>query len=291
MQFNSKHIPIVMLHGVTDSPAHDDLKPWVITEKAYTTLLDYLEREGYTTLVFEDLEKQNFGEKNIIITFDDCIAHLMDFAVPELVKRNMKAVFYMPTAHIGKINEWDYSIGLSKLEIMNEDDLKKLVALGMEVGSHAHRHIMLEEYDASLVYGDIVSSKSILEELTGKQVKTLAYPYGSVPRKYAQMAEDAGYSYALAVYSKNQNNYCLRRWVFHDDDTEKTIRYKMSRVYAIERYFWDKYIYFVKKLKANVYQAIRKLKKVLWKNVLISQGLDMIEEVELLDFSAYLEML
>lgn len=47
------------------------------------------------------------GNKNIIITFDDCPGPCGDFTIPELQKRNMKAVFYIPTAHIGGYYKWN----------------------------------------------------------------------------------------------------------------------------------------------------------------------------------------
>lgn len=64
--------------------------------------------------------------KKLILSFDNCPKHLFDFAIPELVKRKMKAVFYMPTANTGGYNSWDEEKGTARMELMNEADLKEL---------------------------------------------------------------------------------------------------------------------------------------------------------------------
>lgn len=265
MLFSFRKYPsIVMLHYVSDDETHLPLQPWNISRSSYTILLDYLQQEGYRTLVFEDLDQlEKAGDKSVIITFDDCSKSLWDFAIPELQRRNMKAIFYMPTAHLGGYNEWSVEEGLPKIELMDEADIIKLSHVGMEIGSHAHNHIMLEEEKNSEVIDQLVKSKSILEQIINKPVLSVAYPYGSVPKNAYKLAKDAGYIYGLAVFTPWQTKYAIRRWIYDDTDNIESIRHKMSPIYTWQRSLYDKWSFYNKKILRILYQYYTRLKKTL----------------------------
>ena len=46
---------ITALHYVSDDKELDCLKPWNISRQSFIRLLDYLQDEGYETLVFDDI--------------------------------------------------------------------------------------------------------------------------------------------------------------------------------------------------------------------------------------------
>ena len=173
------------------------------------------------------------------MTFDDCSKSLFDFAIPELIKRDLSAVFYIPTSHIGSYNSWDMEIGKKQIEIMSESDLKELIKLKMEVGSHAHHHINLKNLDRTEVEKEVTISKKIIENITGTKVISFAYPFGIVPERYKQILTVADYLYASAIYHPFQNNLALRRFIYHNGDTKKTLSLKFSRLYHWYRSFRD----------------------------------------------------
>ena len=237
----SKQIPpIVMLHHVSDDPSHASLKPYSISRKIFLQLLNYLDENNYETVGFDDLVAGYSSEqKKITLTFDDCPKHLFDFAIPELQKRKMKASFYMPTAHIGSYNSWDAEEGRTGVELMNEAELKELQRLGMEVGAHSHHHIKLKGINETTLRFEVTECKKILESITGKEVCSFAYPFGSVPKNYRAILSAAGYSYASSIYYPFENNLSLRRFIYHDGDTKKTLEQKLSFAYQCYRFFTD----------------------------------------------------
>lgn len=255
---------IVMLHYVSDHPDHDALRPWNISCDSYIRLLDYIEKHNYITIGFEDIITSQYSKRrSIILTFDDCPKQLWDFAIPELLRRNMKAVFYIPTAHLGGYNEWSVEEGLPKIELMDEADIIKLSHVGMEIGSHAHNHIMLEEEKNSEIIDQLVKSKSILEQIINKPVLSVAYPYGSVPKNAYKLAKDAGYIYGLAVFTPWQTKYAIRRWIYDDTDNIESIQHKMSPIYTWQRSLYDKWSFYSKKILRILYQYYTRLKKTL----------------------------
>lgn len=237
--------PVVMLHLVTDDKIHDDLKPYTISRESFTRLLDYLQEHQFETLLTRDVsQKHRWGSKTVILTFDDCPKHLWDFAIPELIKRNMKAVFFMPTSYIGGYNEWNVLEGRSRADLMDETDLRRLVEAGMEVGSHSHHHIELEYASEDAVVFEMAESKRILEQITGQEIISIAYPYGSVPSSYNRILKDTGYQFGFGIYLFKQSRYALRRFIYHDGDNKSQIHLKLSPLYNFGRIWMDKYLIF-----------------------------------------------
>lgn len=253
---------IVMLHYISDDPAHAVLKPWNISRHSFISLLDFLQQENFQTLTFEDLDKGEKGAKSIIITFDDCPKELWEFAIPELLKRSMKAVFYIPTAQLGGYNQWNVAEGKPRMDLMDEDDIKKLIEVGMEVGSHAHDHIMLGDVDGHKVARQLTLSKSVLESIIKKPVISIAYPYGSVPVNAKRVTKEAGYRFGLAVKTTQQSRYAIRRWIYDDLDNARTLLWKTSRVYTWYRALEDNSVFFVKRLLQQSYRFYAGFKNI-----------------------------
>lgn len=230
--------PIAMLHHVSDDPTHESLKPYSISRRSFTRLLDYLERHSYETATFAGLEGEKAPHKHrIILSFDDCPVHLLDFAVPELCRRGMKAVFYMPAAHLGGYNSWDVEEGRSRVELMNAGHLQQLEKLGMEIGGHSWHHIKLKE--AANVSEEIRRCREILSGIVTGSLLSFAWPFGSVPHDYKRLLTDAGFRYGLSIYQPFESRQALRRFIYHDGDTNETLEKKLSLAYKAYRLLTD----------------------------------------------------
>lgn len=238
--FLNKFPPVIMLHHVTDDVTLDALKPYSISHASFVRLLDVLDADGYTTIGFEEVQAGKTKGKQIILTFDDCPKHLWDFVIPELQRRNMKAVFYMPTAYLNGTNDWDVVQGKPAVQLMNEADIQQLTAIGMEVGSHSHQHIKLGDYNAQEVADNLTKSKQILERIIGKKVISIAYPFGSIPKNNRQQLQQVGYSYGLSIFTPVETAYDIRRLIYHDGDDTTRIRKKLSMQYRLMRMIMDK---------------------------------------------------
>lgn len=226
-----------MLHHVTDDPTLDALKPYSISHASFVRLLDVLQKDGWETTGFDVATKTN---QSVVLSFDDCPKHLWDFAIPELKKRGMMGVFYMPTAYLGGNNDWDIEQGKPAVELMNEADIKRLVDEGMEVGSHSHYHIKLEDSSKQDIITNLKQSKEILEGIIAKPVVSMAFPFGSLPHNSDKLLNEAGYNYGLAIYTGTETKYKLRRWIYHDNDDISRIRKKLSWQYRMVRAIKDK---------------------------------------------------
>jgi peptidoglycan/xylan/chitin deacetylase (PgdA/CDA1 family) len=238
--------PIVMFHYVSDDPVYGSLGDWCLSKQNFLQFLDYLERNNYTTITFHDVLGKTAewnSSRKLMLTFDDGAKHLFEFAIPELKKRKMKAVFYIPTAHIGQFNSWDTIQDMAQVDLMDTDDIKELDRLGMEVGSHSHHHVKLGLLsDEKMVKEEVSLSKQIIENITGKPVYSFSYPFASVPANYKSILSDAGYHYGVSIYQSFQSRWALRRIGYYNSDTEKTTRRKLSVPYKYGRFLADPFI-------------------------------------------------
>ena len=230
--------PIAMLHHVSDDPGHESLKPYSISRQSFTRLLDHLGRHEFETITFEQLAKgHRSGKKQVILSFDDCPKHLFDFAVPELVRREMKAVFYMPAAHLGGYNSWDVEEGRARVELMDAGDLQQLEKLGMEIGGHSWHHIKLKQ--SANAAEEVTQCRRILEEIVAGPLLSFAWPFGSVPANYKQLLATAGFRYGLSIFQPFENRQAIRRFIYHDGDNDSTLGKKLSPLYKVCRMVTD----------------------------------------------------
>jgi peptidoglycan/xylan/chitin deacetylase (PgdA/CDA1 family) len=84
--------------------------------------------------------------------------------------------------------------------MLNVTELRALVAAGMGVGAHTLTHPVLSQMSPEAAWSEISESRCKLEQVIGKSVWALAYPFGdsvSVTDREREMAERAGFSCAF----------------------------------------------------------------------------------------------
>jgi len=234
-------IPIIMLHYI-ESTSLKGVGDWSISKEKFLELLDAIEEKGLTTTTFAEIEESKITniKNSVIITFDDCPENLFEFVVPELIRRKMKASFYIPTAYIGGYNKWDVSEqNFDKITLANEEHLIFLNKNQMEIGSHGHRHLNQLKIDHHTQLYELEHSKNILEKLLNRPIYSFAHPYGEVSKNYRKLLSNSGYKYGLSIYKGNMNRYALRRIGIHETDTKSSILFKLSGFYGSLRYLVD----------------------------------------------------
>jgi peptidoglycan/xylan/chitin deacetylase (PgdA/CDA1 family) len=125
------------------------------------------------------------------VTFDDATTDNLAVLPPIVGRLGIPVTVY---ACPGLLGEHDpYIAPASGLRLMNADELRELVALGFEIGSHTNRHADLEGASAEDAYEEMRSSKEALEQVLGGPVETFAYPFCRYSGACPAAAERAGY--------------------------------------------------------------------------------------------------
>jgi peptidoglycan/xylan/chitin deacetylase (PgdA/CDA1 family) len=87
--------------------------------------------------------------------------------------------------------------------MLSERQIRELPALGMAIGAHTVSHPILTRIDAELAEREIIASKAELEDITGQQVESFAYPNGrpgtDYDRIHVEMTRRAGFKTAVTT--------------------------------------------------------------------------------------------
>ena len=141
-------------------------------------------------------------KKNLIsITFDDGLSSILKNALPELKKRDIPTTIFIPAAKIGSYPKWEQKGKkiYNDDRILNQDELKELSDQGIEIGSHTLHHTDLINVTSEVAREEFDLSKSYLEEITGKEVVSFSFPYGSYNDDLINIAFNCGYSFVYTT--------------------------------------------------------------------------------------------
>lgn len=210
-------VPVIYYHSV-DKNADNEL---TITPDMLEEQLNYINDNNYITITMEELyehlqKNKPIPEKSILITFDDGYMNNYTEAFPILKNLNMKATIFC----IG--NSLDGSYYLS------EEAIKEMSDYGIDIQSHTVNHLHLDtlSYDEQLL--ELKNSKEILEKITGKEIISIAYPFGDYNEDTIKAAKNSGYKLAfttnLGLSDRDDNIYELDRIYissYYDMDTFK----------------------------------------------------------------------
>jgi len=135
--------------------------------------------------------------RSVVVTFDDGYQNIVDNALPELAKRRIPATIFMVAGALGVTPNWeDYSGGtdLAMHEvIMTAEQLRALPSDLVQIGSHTRTHPMLGRLPEQQVRTELSTSRALLEEIVGREVKLFSFPYGSFNAEVVACCRDAGY--------------------------------------------------------------------------------------------------
>ncbi len=182
-------LPIFMYHYIRDySDPNDQLGINLsVSPNTLAAQLDYIQKQGYTTITFENVKNNSIPKKPIMLTFDDGYLDFYTNAFPQLKARGMKAVVYIITS--------PPAYG----EYLTKNQIRELSDYGIEIGSHTISHRNLATATDEKAIEEITKSKAYLEKIIGKPVISFCYPSGQYNTQTPEIVKNAGYLYAVTT--------------------------------------------------------------------------------------------
>ena len=148
---------VFTLHGIGEphpDVGHDEAFVWM-TRDHYATLLDSIVAARAT------------ADLPIAMTFDDGNASDATIALPELVRRGLKATFFVCAGRIGAPGYLDRAA------------LHDLLQAGMEIGTHGMHHRDWRTLDDRALDVELGEARQRIEDTCGRPVTAAAIPFGS----------------------------------------------------------------------------------------------------------------
>lgn len=208
-------IPILMYHhiGTTLNVSHQGL---YVSPEIFEKQVAYLVKKNYKIIDTNELSTillsgKQPSQKTIMITFDDSSPSHYSAAFPILRKYKQKGVFFV----------------IATRSFLSVAQLKEMSDAGMDIQSHSSTHVDFSKTTSERIATEIRSSKAILEGVTGKPVRALAFPGCLGDSRAFELLGSSGYTTAYSCgkhidIAYNNRFYISRVHVF--DDMESFVK-------------------------------------------------------------------
>jgi peptidoglycan/xylan/chitin deacetylase (PgdA/CDA1 family) len=178
-------------------------------------------------------EGRPLPRKAVMLTFDDAYADLADTVFPLLERSGFRATVFVPTAYIGRRNEWEEP-ALRGHRILDQKAVRRWSGRGIEFGAHTRTHASLVGLDRAAVEDEVLGGKRDLEELLQTDVLGFAYPFGALdPTSVTVVA--SGFRVAFTVCEgpnrSDTDPFQVRRTMIQPVDTalDLALRLRLGR--------------------------------------------------------------
>lgn len=188
--FRKTGAPVLMYHAVGPEEGMDWPPTLIMKPELFEAQLQFLQAQGYKLVTVaelaERLQRGESVEHYAALSFDDGYKNNYSVVLPLLQKYGAKGSFFVINRDIG-----------DELH-MNDQEIKELIAAGMELGSHTYSHNPLAAIDSKyLVWETDTSRYWLKKKFGGYIVRTLAYPNGSYNEEVIAAAKRYGFYRAL----------------------------------------------------------------------------------------------
>jgi len=153
--------PILMYHSVSNMS-------YQVTSENFEVQMEFLVENGYTFLFAEELGHSYRYRRPIMISFDDGFADNYEVAFPILQRFGVRATIFMITYRIGH----EGFLTAQQIQYMEASGL-------VRVEPHSHFHSVFPYIETDEVRWQIETSNAILQEITGRDHRVFAYPFGA----------------------------------------------------------------------------------------------------------------
>jgi len=202
-------VPILCYHQIRNWVSTDGKmgKDYIVTIAEFKSQMKMLADSGYQTILPDQLYNYlvygaKLPKKPIMLTFDDTKLDQYTNALPELKKYGFKGVFFIMTVSLGKPN------------YMSKAQVKELSDAGHVIGSHTYDHQNVKKYQGEDWVTQIEKPTKTLKEITGKDVKYFAYPFGLWNKEAIPELKKRGFTSAFILAEKRDENdplFTIRR--------------------------------------------------------------------------------
>lgn len=196
-------IPGLLFHSVLRDP---NLNLSHFSSRTFYKFVNLLHELQYTPVTICYAAEQNESrneQKRLLITFDDGLENINCNAIECLDKFNFKSTIFCVSGFTGKKSAWDV---YSQTMHLNAAEIRSISDNGHEIGSHTHTHANLTYLAEKDLIEELRTSKKVLEDITGKEVKSISFPHGSWNQRVWSSACNEGYTYASLYRGHSRSN-------------------------------------------------------------------------------------
>jgi peptidoglycan/xylan/chitin deacetylase (PgdA/CDA1 family) len=207
-------VPIIMYHSI--QPAPKRIGEFVISPKQFESDVEYIEKNGYTTVVIGDLidyvyKGTPLPQKPIVLTFDDGQFDNCHYALPILKKHGMKAVMSVVGSYTDEASKtgkedpvytyitWNrlaQIVSSNVFEVQNHTYNLHLINKSQK-GAGKKRGESNEAYKIRLK-NDVGKMQNKIYEETGRLPDAFTYPFGEMAKTSNEILKEMGFKSTIS---------------------------------------------------------------------------------------------
>lgn len=141
------------------------------------------------------------GRRYSAVTFDDGLMSVVENALPELLARRIPCEIFVPTGSIGRHPSWIAPEHHDASEVVaSAAVLRSLARVPLvRIGSHSVSHADFRSLDDAAATDELMRSKTMLEDVTGREVTTFSFPHGAYTPRSLDLARQCGYARVFTI--------------------------------------------------------------------------------------------
>jgi peptidoglycan/xylan/chitin deacetylase (PgdA/CDA1 family) len=175
---------VLMYHAIGTAALGDTLGLFSLSPERFRHHMVRLAAWKQGRVVEFDAAALNGNGCRVAITFDDGYLDNLEVAAPILSELGLPFTVFVTSEFVRS----------GKAGFLYPSALRALAALpGAQIGSHGANHVALTQCDQATICNELTSSRHYLEDVLGREVRALAYPYGAADRRVRDAALAAGY--------------------------------------------------------------------------------------------------
>lgn len=221
------HAPIILaFHKVRPGRRWDHTN---IQPSRLTSILSALDGRGYRFTSLQSVVATP-NPRQIALTFDDGYAHLAETLLPICEQFRARPTLFIPAGYIGKSNRWDYTGRFAPEQHLSQSQIRSLAEAGFEIGSHGWSHRPLTQPATARLAEELGNSKRLLEDISGRPVRSISYPFGRLDQRMVRLARSAGYTTGVTTnwISAGADCLALGRIITYGFDTPFSVLQKLE---------------------------------------------------------------
>jgi peptidoglycan/xylan/chitin deacetylase (PgdA/CDA1 family) len=196
-------VSIVFYHRVADNTPND----WTISNRQFARQIDWLEKHFDLVSLEEAQHRIRHGNTRpaVSLTFDDGYSENCEQALPLLVKRQLPCTYFVTSHNVLTGEPFPHDAQAQRPLAPNTiEQLRSLVAAGIEIGAHTRTHADLGAItDEAELRGELLGSRDDLQDSLGATVRYFVFPYGlhaNLNRRAFHLAREAAFAGVCSAY-------------------------------------------------------------------------------------------
>ncbi|MBS41962.1 MAG: polysaccharide deacetylase [Nocardioides sp.] len=218
-------LPVLMFHSI-GSPMPPALADLTVPPALLDEQLGALREHGWRLRgLTEALDDP--APDVLALTFDDGYRDFADAAVDVLDRYDARATLYVPSDDLGGHASW-MPPPADRLPVLGAADLRDLADLPertVEIGSHGAQHVPMDVLPRATATEHLARSKRVLEDATGRAVRSMCYPHGyhaaGLRRRVAACGYDNACEIGHRLHARDGDRFAVSRVLVgpqHDPD-------------------------------------------------------------------------